>query len=343
MADGKFTGFRIKLDRDLQEVAGRREELKSALIAHLRDQEKLVPADVPDMDAYISANSDKQDIAALAARRQELQIKCDTLYETLCLLTALSVFATEHTPEDMSETLTKLGFTISIPPIPLFDWDAVARVIGSMFLILLTVYVAFAGLVNLLGIALDDEALRPSRGHAIVYTLISTLNYSIVMILSIKLKRKWRREGTPAYQRPENLLIALASYIASLAFVIPFSMYLRGQLTIAPFLGASIPAVLGYFIGIYVDRDGKSSGISIATAAWQGTLQVAATLISWLGSPPLQGLEGLSFHAFIAVQAALSGFMIGVLFQHFYKRTMPLATKADKVAAGGIALVGSAL
>jgi hypothetical protein len=348
MADGKFTGFRIKLDRDLREVANQSQELRAALTAYLLDQEKLAPGDVPDMDAYISANIDKRDIAALSARRQELQTKCDTLYETLCLLTALSVFATEVTPEDMSETLTELGFTISIKPIPLFDWDAVARVVGSMFLILLAVNVAYMGLVYLRGMA-EVEALMPSRARVIGYSLIFTLNYSIVMILAIKLKRKWQHEGAPNYQRPENLLIALVAYIVSLAFTIPLSLSVRGELTIAPFLFASSQAVLGYFIGIYVDRAGKSSGISFPTAAWQGALQLAATLIPSLGSPPLPGtmwnfFDVLSFNAFVAVQSALSGFLIGVLFQHFHKRTMPLAIKADNsVAPGGIALAESAL
>jgi hypothetical protein len=348
MADGKFTDFKIRLDRDLRQVANQSQELRTALTAYLLDQEKVVPADVPDVDAYISANTDKRDIGALSARRQELQTKCDTLYETLCLLTALSVFATELTPEDMGETLDELGFTISVPPIPLFDWDAVARVIGSMFLILLVANVAYVALAYLRGMG-TEEVLIPNRARVIGYSLTFTLNYSIVMILAIKLKRKWRREGAPNFDRPENLLIALAAYTVSLLFTIPFSIYLREEFTIAPFLFASSQAVLGYFIGIYVDRVGRSAEISFAAAAWQGALQLAATLIAFLGAPPLPGttwnfFDVLSFSAFVAIQSALSGFFIGVLFQHFYKRAMPLSVKSDNsVAARGIAVLESAL
>ncbi|MGY3611095.1 MULTISPECIES: hypothetical protein [unclassified Bradyrhizobium] len=344
MADGKFTEFKIKLDRDLRQVANQSQELRTALTAYLVDQEKLVPADVADIDSYISANIDKQELRALSARRQELQTRCDTLYETLCLLTALSAFASELTPEDMSETLNELGFTISIPPLPLFDWDAVVRVIGSMFLILLVANVAYAGLAYLRG----EEALMPNRARVIGYSLTFTLNYSIVMILAIKLKRKWRSEGASNFDRPENLIIALAAYSTSLFFTIPFSIYLRGEFTIAPFLFASSQAVLGYFIGVYVDRAGKSTGVSFAAAGWQGALQLAATLIAFLESPPLPGttldfFDVLSFSAFVAVQSVLSGFLVGVLFQHFYKRTMALSTKSDKgVAAGVIATLKSA-
>jgi hypothetical protein len=339
MDDGKFTGFKIKLDRDLRQVANDSREIRTAVTAYLVDQEKLVPADVPDMDAYMSANIDKPDIKMLSGRRQELQTRCDTLYETLCLLTALSVFATELTPEDMSEALNELGFTICVPPIPLLDWDAVARVIGSMFLILLVVNAAYWALVHLLGIGPGD-APAPNRARVIGYSLTFTLNYAIVMILAIKLKRKWRREGAPNFDRPENLLVAFTAYAVSLFFTIPFSIYLRGEFTYAPFLFAFSQAVLGYFIGIYVDRAGKLVGISFTVAAWQGALQLAAMLVAFLGSPPLPGttwalFDVLTFSAFVAVQTALSGFLIGVLFQHFYKRTMRSIKSDDRVTAMG--------
>jgi hypothetical protein len=348
MADGKFTGFKIKLDRDLRQVANQSQELKTALTAYLVDQEKLVPVDVPDMDVYISANIDKRDIAALSARRQELQTRCDTLYETLCLLTALSVFATKLTQEDTSKTLNELGFTISVPPIPLLDWDVLARVIGSMFLLLLVLNVAYAAFAYMRGMP-TEGALSPDRERTIWYSLTFTLNYSIVMIVAIKLKRKWRRQGAPNFDRPENLLIALAAYTVSLFFTIPFSLYLRGELTIAPFLFASTQAVLGYFIGIYVDGAGKSTEISFAVAAWQGALQLAATLIAYLGSPQLPNttlnfFDLLSFSTFVAIESALSGFLIGILFQYFYKRTLPVSIKSDKgVAARGTAVFESAL
>jgi hypothetical protein len=49
LADGKFTGFKIKLDRDLREVTNQSLGLRAALMVYLRDQERLVPADAPDV------------------------------------------------------------------------------------------------------------------------------------------------------------------------------------------------------------------------------------------------------------------------------------------------------
>jgi hypothetical protein len=55
-------------------------------------------------------------------------------------------------------------------------------------------------------------------------------------------------------------------------------------------------------------------------------------------------LRSAFFSAFVAIQSALSGFLIGVLFQHFYKRTMSLSMKSDNsVAARGIAVLESEL
>ncbi len=79
--------------------------------------------------------------------------------------------------------------------------------------------------------------------------------------------------------------------------------------------------MLGYFIGTYVDRVGKSAGISFTAAAWQSALQLAATLIAFLGAPPLPGttrnfFDVLFFGAFVAIQISPQRFLIGVLFQH---------------------------
>jgi hypothetical protein len=338
---GKYTGFRIKLDRDLRGVTNRCQELRAALSAYLHDQEKIVPVEVTDIDTHIAANAGNPEIAALAARRHELQDKCDGLYETLCLLAALAAFATETDSEDMSEALAKLGFTVTCKRLPLMDWDAVARVVLSMFMILLAANACYA----LVGYVRGIPAVALDRAHIIKYAIVFTVNYATILILAIKRKRKWRAEGSSDGQRPENLILALIAYAVSLAFTVPISYFLRGDLTIAPFLYASSQAVLGYFIGVYIDR-GNSSTISFTTAAWQGALQLVATLTASLCSAPLPGaasslLDVLSVNVAVALQSALSGFLIGVLFQHFYKRTMPLAPPSPASVPAAAILAGS--
>src|SRR5262249_26449766 len=82
--------------------------------------------------------------------------------------------------------------------------------------------------------------------------------------------------------------------------------------------------VLGYFIGIYVDRALRGLPTSPAVAAWQGGLQLVATSVATALSPNSSQPGTREFFyvvAFSAAQAALSGFLSGLLFQYFYRRT----------------------
>ncbi|MCA1458396.1 hypothetical protein I6F35_35340 [Bradyrhizobium sp. BRP22] len=344
MADGKFTEFKIKLDRDLRQLANQSQELRTALTAYLVDQEKLVPADVADIDSYISANIDKQDIRALSARRQELQTRCDTLYETLCLLTALSAFAIELTPEDMSETLNELGFTISIPPIPLFDWDAVVRVIGSMFLILLVANVAYAGLAYLRG----EEALIPDRAGVIGYSLTFTLNYSIVMILAIKLKRKWRSEDASNFDRPENLIIALAAYSASLFFTIPVQHISARRIYDRTVSLCIQPSCARLFHRRLCRPRGKVDGDFVRRRGVAGRAATCCDLDRFFGISAAARDHAGFFRRVVLQRLCRSSISPQRLLGRravpaLYKCTMAVPTKSDKgVAAGGIATLQSA-
>jgi hypothetical protein len=206
MSSQRHTRFKIKLDRDLQEIEKQSQGLKAEVRAYLRDQERLVPNSVSDIDEFLSDQTNHSDVAELLERRQLLQSRCDTLYETMCLLTALFVFATESTPEDVGEALAEMGFTISIPVIPPFDWDTVARVIGSMFLLM----VALNGAYALFNYFLGFGPVLPTDPHAvriqvIRYALLFTVVYSAVMFVVILLKRKWRSGDEPDSHRPENL------------------------------------------------------------------------------------------------------------------------------------------
>lgn len=167
------------------------------------------------------------------------------------------------------------------------------------------------------------NTLMPDRTSVVRFALLFTVVYSAIIIIAIKLKRKWHRADEPDPDRPENLIIGLISYAASLlAFSIPFGIYLRGGMTIAPFLYAINQGILGYFIGVYVDRSLKHQGISLVVPLWQGALQLAVILIATIVTPlPNLGSQNeLYASAFSAAQSFLSGFLIGVLFQYFDQR-----------------------
>lgn len=142
MSASKYTGFKIKLERDLREIENQNQGLKAELTLYMRDQERLVPRSFSDIDDFLSLNLGDPNLSELSERRNQLQRKCNSIFETICLLTALSVFATESTPEDIDNTLTEMGFTVYVERVPILDWDAVARIVGSMFFLLVLVNAA---------------------------------------------------------------------------------------------------------------------------------------------------------------------------------------------------------
>ena len=323
MAGTRYLGFKIKLDRDLKEIERESQGLKSDLLAYLHDQEELVPDTETDIDGFIADNPRKPGVRELSRRRHDLQTRCDRLYETMCLLAALLVFATQSSQEDVDSALAKMGFTVSVPRIPVLDWDVVARVTGSMFTLMILFNAAWALFTYLIDLGAQG-ALVLDRTRIVLFALQFTVIYSLVMVVAIKLKRKWRSEDESDQNRPENLLIAVMAYAGSLCFLIPFSLSIRHELTVAPFLFAMNQGALGYFVGLYLDRAPRSSNISYTLAGWQGLVQLTISLIAFTLSPPLPNIQLTAakiiyMDVFVATQSALSGFLIGTLFQYFYQ------------------------
>jgi hypothetical protein len=345
MAADKFQDFRITLDQDFKAIGDQSQGLKSAVLTYLRSQERIMPSTVTDIDAYISNNMEKDGITELAERRQELQVKSDALYETMCLVIALSLFATQFSPEDIDAAISEMGFTTKVDVIPILDWDAVGMVTISTFVLMLAFNSLFTLGGYLSGLFATVPSLMPDKASIIRFSLLYTLGYAIVMWLAIRLKRKWRRSGA-AGDRPENLLIAIFAYFATVPLNITISLYLRhGELTYAPFLYALNQAILGYFIGLYIDRSLRTSLISVKLGLLQGAAQAVGAVIASTLSPsvfsPVVGLEvfyrvEIWIALFSMGQAAISGFLVGILFQYVYKRTDTPIRVADGVNAARI-------
>jgi hypothetical protein len=333
MEADKFQDFKITLDKDFKAIGDQSQGLKSAVLTYLKSQERIIPARVPDIDSYIANNLEKDRVTELAERRQELQRKSDALYEMMCLVIALSLFATQFCPEDIDATINEMGFTTKVDVIPILDCDDVALLMlafNSLFIL--------GGYFS--GLFATVPSLMPDKASIIRFSLLYTFGYAVVMWLAIRLKRNWRRKGA-AGDRPENLLIAILTYFSTVPLNIIISLYLRhGELTYAPFLYALNQAILGYFVGRYIDRSLTTSPISVGLALLQGGAQAVGAVIATTLSPtvfsPVVGLAifyriELSIALFSLVQAAISGFFVGILFQYFYKLTDTAARVVDGV------------
>jgi hypothetical protein len=320
----KYRRFRQKLQRDVQDIAAITTGMRTELKAYFIDQEKVVPGDTSDIDNYISDNLHLEEVQELAERRRALQAKCDALYNRLCLISALSVYATEFTPEDVSDNLRTLGFQINVTATPTWDWDAVAKTLGGVFVVLLALNLVFAALIPALGID-HNSVLSPTRDRLIFFTVFGTLLYAAVLLAAIRLKRYWRREEAPGRRRPENLIIASYGYIGAVLIFVTLQFGIRGYLTWGPALFALNQGLVGYFAGLYIDRSMTNEPKSCQLPLWQAAGQFTVTLLAGLLAPPPPGVElsvlqSVCLAMFFACQSAAAGAAMGWLFQYFYRR-----------------------
>jgi hypothetical protein len=331
MVEDKYDGFKIKLVQDLTAINTQAQELRSKVTIYLRDQERIIPDSCIDMDSYIFNNTNKPEVAELFSRRQELQLKCDTLYEIICLVVALSVFGTSRSHEDIDKAVAKIGFATKVDEIPILDWDTVGVVTLSTFIMLLF----FNGIYSIVGYIFNlfviYPEVSPDRASILRFSVLFTLGYAIVIWLAVRLKRSWRLKGI-ADNRPENLLIGIFCYLATVWINVIISLYIRHELTYAPFLYGLNQAILGYFVGLYIDRSQSKQLLSVKFALLQAAAQATVAIIATTYSPNIFSSSvspsveisifqiSLFIGVFSMVQSAISGFIVSIMFQYFYRQ-----------------------
>jgi hypothetical protein len=343
MDAGRHMGFKIKLERDLQAISRQNEGLKAEIRAYIRDQDTLLEA-IPassytNIDEYISDNTDNRYIAELYERRNLIEVKCDVLYQTMCLLTALSVFATEENSNDVWRSISKIGFSIPRQKLPPLDWDCVARAIFATFVLMIIINACYVLLSHAFGFVQVLHEVDPNaiKVQIIKFATLFTIVYSAIMIFVIRIKRKWlldEQKGTHRQDLPQNIFVALICYAASvILYNTPFSYYMRGEMTWAPLLFALNQGLFAYFIGLYLDNSAQGRKLSLILPLWQGALAMLLTLIASIPYPP-PGTEDSPYvvQIFIAMQSGLSGFLIGYMFQYFF---LQKAASGDPLARGG--------
>ena len=321
----QFRDFRITLDRDFRAISEQSQSLRAAVVSYLRTQERVVPATVTDIDAYLDENADTESVSELRDRRQELQSRAESLYETLCLVVALSLFATQFSPEDIDSAIKQMGFTTNVDQLPSPDWETVGLVTVFTFVSMLAFNAVYAVFGELTGMFAKYPTMAPDKGVIIRFAVLYTAAYAIVMGLAIYLKRRWRRPGDRR-ERPEELLVAIYAYFATVPLNFAISLVLRhGEITYAPLLYALNQAVLGYFIAQYIDRSLTNCEVSVSLAGTQAIAQAVCAVIATTLSPSISpspfGAFDVSMAAIAAIQSAASGFIIGILFQRLYSRS----------------------
>jgi hypothetical protein len=242
MDSEKYREFKIQLEKDFDSIESQTKGLSDDVKSYLRWQTRVIP-EVNDIDDYISSHEDDESVELLR-RRGELIRRSNALFETMCLIVALAVCATNVKQSDAEDAIKELGFTTQIGPLPIFDLDTVVIVTGSSFLIWVIFATLYSGLGNILGISSQHPELFPARAQVLKFSILLTVAFAIVMSLAIKLKRHWRARRKNV-KRNEAVRVAIASYFATVWLNIAISYVFNGSiLNQLPYMFAINQAVL---------------------------------------------------------------------------------------------------
>jgi hypothetical protein len=311
--------FRLALARDIADVTASWANLRPTLIDYFDHQEKLIRARVADIDAEIRARSKDPAITGLSERRQQLTKRCVALFQRMCLLTALLIYGTKTTPDAIGETLKKVGFQIEVSATPAWDWNTIARVVASVFSVLVAINVVLIFAVFFWKI--DSTWARSlTRSTMLLDAVVDTLPFAFALLIAIRRKRSYRLNPASSV-RPENLLVAVYSFVAGSLYYMVVQFAAGYRINSVPLLLAITPCIAGYFSAAYIDRSLNNRPLSWGLVCWQAALQGLGTAMAvFFSSSDGDAMQTACIVGYAGCQSAVVGFLIGYLFQRFYQR-----------------------
>ncbi len=331
-SENRYAHFKIRLDRDIRDVFKIAHSMQQDVRAYFLDQERILPANTPDIDDDISAKRDKlrtqgdspekDQIERLVERRELLISRCDSLYYRLCLITALMVFATERTADATESTLHKIGFQVTVTRRPASDWHTVAIITAATLVLMIALNVVFAVLVWWLDFNMPSFG---DRNRILFYSVLETALITIAIMITMLVKRY----GASRIRQANlvNIISAIAAYaVAASVYSLVQYFVIQHYLTTAPILFAFEQAVVGYFIGLYIDRAVAKMRLSWGLIFAQAGCQFLAGLIAaGLAPPPesqLSPMQGFWLAIISASEYLFLGILISFLFQYLYQSSM---------------------
>ena len=316
--------FTARFDADLTDVARTVTRVKPEFVAYFKEQAKLVPDTVFDIDEYLSDQADNPAIAALAQQRAELLRQCESVYYRVCLLTSVLAYSARGTIEEIGDMLETIGFAVKVHANPIMDWDAVFRVVGSVFVLTALVNMLFMAIAHFF----PNNPFPADKPMLLIFAAMTTTLYFVAIYSALKIKRRWRRITGAGPEPSENAKVAILCYLLTLPISIALSVWWNGTIDIGPFLFAANQGIVGYFIAVYVDRSLAGRPFSWRTAELQALSQAVAAFLIFLFMPPSRGFDMSPMQQVVVgivfvCQAALNGFLVGTIFQYFYRRASP--------------------
>jgi len=176
------------------------------------------------------------------------------------------------------KTIKEVGIQIDVTATPSWDWNTIASVVASVLTSLVAINLVLISMVYLWKIDNDWSRLL-TRSMMLRDAVVDTAPFAFVLLIAIRLKRYYRfnpkRPG-----RPENLLVAVCSFLACALYYLVLQFAIGAGVTAAPVPLAIAPCVAGYFVGLYIDNSLGRRTLYWGFVCWQAIIQGIGTAMA---------------------------------------------------------------
>jgi hypothetical protein len=353
LSSPKYREFRRRFDVEFDEIEDIIAQQREKLFAFFSEQERQIPEVLPDIDQYYEDAGCEAQPHPMVERRAKLTFQVEAIFYRMCVFSSLLVYATEIRTEAMDEMFKRLGFGVSVSPVPRVDWEAVIKVAACICLVILVpsyLYTIIMVEFRIEAVGLNAKLIPQDLGTASLWSMIGVAIHTMAIVLALSLKRRYarlREMGGPPMPTVEN------SKVAAWCFAAAYVMLLCVRL--ATGTGDAwhsnpwplLPATTGFFVGLYVDRALARRPVSLANAFSQAAVMFAVASAVCIASQP-NGIvfsEWSAAFALFTLYASLTaagiGLSVGLVFQHVYAEgraePVPISQPSVVVAAPALA------
>lgn len=280
---------------------------------------------------------DTMEAEILLGIRKSLRFKIDVLYYRICLLHSMMFFASEKSAERIQRRFRKIGYDVSVSPMPPMDWETILKTsltVGAVVFVPSLIYFI---------VKERYEILTPAgSGITVPETLPQTLGWSVnILVLhmlclflamwskhGLAKRRASRGPGRLRSRWVENAMIFGLCYVVTYVlggFLFYGDHGLRVLWLAIPW--AAVPALTGCFVGVYIDRVRVGPEVPWWRKFDQGLLMgLFAAVASFLFTPPTPLVADIPpvlwlYVFYISGMQVLVGLGIGWIFPKSYRKS----------------------
>lgn len=309
------------------------------------------------------AGLDTLEAEILLGIRKDLRLKIDVLYYRICLLHGMMFFAAEKTANRIQRRFRQIGYDVAVSRLPRMDWESIIKTLLTTSVVIFVPSLIYY-VVKARWAIETPAAAKITVPESLDQTLVWSVNILVLHMLCLfiamwikhRMVRRRAKHGGGRSSRlrsrvVENAMVFGLCYAATYLLGV-FLFYPDHEMRVfrigIPW--AAVPALTGYFVGIYIDRILADQQIAWREKFTQGILMgVFAAIASFLFTPPMPIVTDIPpalwlYVFYISGMQVLVGLGVGWIFPKSYRHRVKAAERPaeDEQAASPPPLAAAA-